>query len=53
MMPDKCDECGCHKGCTVLPHECEKPCRWPNCLTEEEQRQLADEIEQDWKEGRL
>jgi hypothetical protein len=43
MMKDKREECGCHKGCTMLPHECEKPCSWPKCLTEEEAKQLADE----------
>lgn len=42
-MPDKRDECGCHRNCTTLPHECAKPCQWPNCLTDAESQQLADE----------
>jgi hypothetical protein len=46
-MEDKRDECGCHKGCTVLPHECEVPCRWPDCLTPQEQEQLAEELRQE------
>lgn len=46
-MPDKRDECGCHKGCTMLPHDCHKPCRWPECLTEAEQRQLAEDVLRD------
>lgn len=33
-MVDKRDECGCHRTCTVLPHDCEVPCHWPSCLTE-------------------
>lgn len=44
-MPDKRDECGCHRGCTTDPHECERPCQWPGCLTEAEHAQLAAEIE--------
>lgn len=47
MMPDKRIECGCHRGCTMLPHECEKPCVWPSCLSEEEEQQLLKEIEED------
>lgn len=43
MMQDKRDECGCHRGCTTLPHQCTDPCRWPDCLTDEESQQLADE----------
>lgn len=42
---DKRDVCGCHKGCTVLPHVCEVPCVWPNCLTDAEHAELADEVE--------
>jgi hypothetical protein len=44
MIPDKRDECGCHRGCTVLDHECLFPCRWPACLTWQEHAQLAAEI---------
>jgi hypothetical protein len=48
-VPDKRDECGCHRSCITLPHECEKPCVWPNCLTEVEHEQLAAEIEtEEW-----
>lgn len=43
-MTDKRDECGCHKGCTTLPHECEKPCEWPSCLTPEESAELVEKI---------
>lgn len=41
---DERDKCGCHKTCTILPHECDNPCNWPSCLIEEEQSQLADEV---------
>jgi len=47
MMKDKRDECGCHRECTTLEHECENPCIWPNCLTPEEHEELADEIMED------
>lgn len=43
-MRDKRDECGCHRECTVLEHECEHPCEWPSCLTDEEQAELAADI---------
>lgn len=45
--PDKRDECGCHPDCTMLPHACEKPCHWPDCLNEAEHRQLATELDAD------
>lgn len=44
-MIDKREVCDCHRDCTVLPHECEKPCRWPACLTPEGERELMDELE--------
>lgn len=44
---DKRDECGCHRECTTLPHQCDRPCSWPNCLTEAEHRQLCDELDQE------
>lgn len=43
-VKDKRLECGCHIGCVTYPHECEKPCVWPSCLTEEERKQLAAEV---------
>jgi hypothetical protein len=43
-MLDKRDECGCHRECTTLPHDCAHPCSWPSCLTEAEHEQLADEV---------
>lgn len=46
-MKDKRDECGCHRECTMLPHECTKPCEWPSCLTDTEQQQLCDDLEYD------
>ena len=46
-MKDKRDECGCHRGCTVLPHDCAVPCRWPDCLTEAEQAELCAEVMRD------
>jgi hypothetical protein len=46
-MPDKRDECGCHRECSMLPHGCEKPCSWPHCLTEAEIQALCAELEQD------
>lgn len=45
-MNDKRLECGCHVGCTMLPHECERPCRWPECLTDAEHAELAASV--DW-----
>lgn len=41
------DECGCHRECVTTPHECEKPCTWPLCMSEEEQQKLAQEIADD------
>lgn len=49
-MKDKRDECGCHKGCTTLPHKCEKPCTWPDCLTDEESAELCRELERDFRD---
>lgn len=43
-MKDKREECGCHKDCTYDPHECDKPCRWPACLTPEEEAELVEKI---------
>lgn len=50
-MPDKRDECGCHRTCTVAddllgvpPHECDKPCTWPSCLTDSEHAELLAEV---------
>lgn len=43
-MPDKRDECGCHRDCTTLPHDCDVPCRWPNCMTEGEHQELVDQL---------
>lgn len=50
-MKDKRDECGCHRGCTTLPHDCDAPCRWPSCLTADELEELEREIEQDMLNG--
>lgn len=48
-MKDKRDECGCHRECIVLPHDCDKPCVWPQCLTEEETAEvLRDLNENGW-----
>lgn len=44
MSADKRDQCGCHRECTVTPHDCEKPCVWPKCLTEAEAAELGAEI---------
>jgi hypothetical protein len=49
VMRDKRDECGCHKGCTVLPHHCDKPCVWPSCLTEAEHTELAADVAKDFE----
>lgn len=43
-MPDKRDECGCHRTCSLLEHSCEVPCVWPSCLTELESRELVREL---------
>lgn len=49
IMTDKRDECGCHRTCMVLEHDCVKPCVWPKCLTPEEHQVLKDSItEEDW-----
>lgn len=47
-MPDKRDECGCHRECVTLPHDCAKPCRWPDCLTDEERDELDRQLERDF-----
>ena len=47
-MKDKHDECGCHRGCVTLPHECAKPCVWPGCLTADEVEELDRQLEQDY-----
>lgn len=44
MMPDKSDECGGHKGCTMDDHDCDMPCEWPDCLTEDEHAELLAEL---------
>lgn len=46
-MPDKRDECGCHRECSWVPHSCNQPCIWPGCLTDAEHQALADAIERD------
>jgi len=51
-MPDKRDECGCHRECFVDlhmfdRHPCTNPCIWPDCLTDAEARELTDEIMED------
>ena len=52
-MPDKRDQCGCHRECITQPHECYRPCVWPACLTEEEHDQLAAELRADVEQGLL
>lgn len=47
VTADKRDECGCHRECTNLPHECDRKCVWPSCLTEAEYQQLLDELAAD------
>lgn len=44
---DKRDKCGCHRNCTVLPHECAVPCRWPECLTTDEQAALLAKLDEE------
>lgn len=44
MTDDKRDECGCHRACPTTAHECDNPCRWPDCLTAAEHQQLADDV---------
>lgn len=46
-MADKRDECGCHRECTMTDHLCERPCRWPACLTAEEEAELVEKINRD------
>jgi hypothetical protein len=52
-MPDKRDECRCHRECTTLPHGCAKPCRWPACLTPTEEAELLAELDADDRSGLL
>lgn len=47
MMPDKRDECGCHRECDTLPHTCAVPCRWPDCLSDDEHAALRAELAAD------
>ncbi len=56
-MPDKCDECGCHRDCTQslglfipLDHICSSPCSWPDCLTENEHVELGAELAKDFED---
>ncbi|WP_432112792.1 hypothetical protein [Streptomyces sp. S1] len=42
--PDKRDECECHRECSTEQHPCEKPCRWPGCLTDAEADELAAKV---------
>ena len=51
MAVDKRDECGCHRECTLADdilgfpeHDCDHPCRWPDCLTDEEHDQLVRDM---------
>lgn len=44
MEKDKRDECDCHRSCTVLPHTCDNPCIWPDCLTGDELDALDREV---------
>lgn len=48
MTKDKRDECGCHRACITVAHECDRPCVWPTCLTPEEQQREADELETEY-----
>jgi hypothetical protein len=43
-MPDKRDECGCHRDCGYEPHQCQRPCQWPACLTDAEHEALCAEL---------
>lgn len=44
-MKDKRKECGCHEGCTGWDM-CLNPCRWPDCMTEEEHAELLRQLEE-------
>lgn len=44
---DKRVECGCHWQCVMEPHDCDRPCEWPDCLTEAERGELLDELERE------
>ena len=44
LMRDKRDQCGCHRECEWLLHQCDNPCRWPTCLTEGEHGQLLETL---------
>ena len=46
-MEDKRDECGCHRECRMDFHECDRPCVWPNCLTDDEHAELLREVEKE------
>lgn len=50
-VEDQRDRCGCHRECSMLPHDCERPCRWPDCLSAAESQALADEIDAEMRGG--
>lgn len=50
-MKDKRDECDCHRECTVLDHLCDQPCTWPACLTPDEEREFAEQLNAEFEEN--
>lgn len=57
-MVDKRDECGCHRECTLADdilgtpeHECDHPCVWPECLTDDEHLALVNELNDAMADG--
>jgi hypothetical protein len=45
FVPDKREECACHRGCSTEPHTCCRPCVWPNCLTAQESDELMKHLD--------
>jgi hypothetical protein len=45
---NKRDECGCHHGCDETFTACTRPCRWPSCLTPEEDAALTEALRREW-----
>jgi hypothetical protein len=43
-MKDQRDVCDCHRECSVEPHACAAPCRWPDCLTEADVQEVLAEM---------
>jgi hypothetical protein len=50
-MPDKREECGCHRLCPYERHSYERHCVWPKCLTPEEDAEFAAQLKREFEEN--